>query len=71
MGSHDGQYLCHAINPDKMLRDLLSKHSPIGLSAELKMDKIYSTIIRACDWDIDDFEEGYVLVMGAILAVEG
>jgi hypothetical protein len=64
------RYLCCAINLDKMLRDLLSKHTPTDLSAELKMDGIYSTIIRACNWDVDDFEEGYVLVMGAILAVK-
>lgn len=64
------RYLCRAINLDKMLRDLLSKHTPTGLSAELKMDRIYSTIIRACNWDVDDFEEGYVLVMGAILAAK-
>lgn len=64
------RYLCRATNPDKMLKELLSNQNSTGLQAELKMDEIYSTILQACDWDDDDFREGYFLVMGAILAAK-
>jgi hypothetical protein len=64
------QYLCHTIYPDNKLRLFLSNSAPTGLPAEKKMDDLYATILHACDWDDDDFVEGYGLVMGAILAAK-
>ena len=64
------RYLCRTTYPDNKLRLLLSESVPTGLSAEKKMDDLYSAILRACDWDDDDFVEGYTLVMGAILAAK-
>ncbi|KDQ10764.1 hypothetical protein BOTBODRAFT_473217 [Botryobasidium botryosum FD-172 SS1] len=41
-----------------------------GLSAEAKMDEIYSKVLRACDWDNLGFKRDYDLIMGAILAAK-
>jgi len=64
------RYLCHTTYPDNKLRLFLSKSVPTGLPAEKKMDDLYAAILHACDWDDNDFVEGYGLVMGAILAAK-
>src|SRR5580693_10046347 len=56
--------------PDNKLRLFLSDSAPTGLPAEKKMDDLYAAILHACDWDDNDFVEGYGLVMGAILAAK-
>jgi hypothetical protein len=64
------RYLCRTTYPDNKLRLFLSNSVPTGLPAEKKMDDLYAAILHACDWDDDDFVEGYGLVMGAILAAK-
>jgi hypothetical protein len=64
------RYLCRTTYPDNKLRLFLSDSAPTGLPAEKKMDDLYAAILHACDWDDNDFVEGYSLVMGAILAAK-
>jgi hypothetical protein len=64
------RYLCRTTYPDNKLRLFLSNSAPTGLPAEKKMDDLYAAILHACDWDDNDFVEGYGLVMGAILAAK-
>jgi len=64
------RYLCRTTYPDNKLRSFLSDSTPTGLPAEKKMDDLYAAILHACDWDDNDFVEGYGLVMGTILAAK-
>ena len=34
------------------------------------MDKLYKTILKTCNWDDDEFVEGYTLLMGAIMVAK-
>jgi hypothetical protein len=64
------RYLFHTTYPDNKLHLFLSDSTLTGLPAEKKMDDLYAAVLQACDWDDDDFIEGYGLVMGAILAAK-
>jgi hypothetical protein len=63
-------YIITTINPDSQLRFLISRRDPRGLRAEVKMDKLYLTILDSCNWDDEDFRKGYKLLMGAIIAAK-
>jgi hypothetical protein len=62
------RYLRESIDPDNELQLLVSSNRTSELSAEEKMDKLYSTILRGCNWRDKAFSEGYQLLMGAIMA---
>jgi tetratricopeptide (TPR) repeat protein len=56
------------VDPNGQLRLLLSSDRTSELSAEEKMDELYATILRGCNWRDKAFSEGYQLLMGAIMA---
>jgi NACHT domain len=64
------EYLRKSTNADAKLKKLLSKHGSSGLTPEKKMDETYSSILFECDWNDEDFVEGYNLFMGAIMAAK-
>ncbi|KAI0054469.1 hypothetical protein BV25DRAFT_703360, partial [Artomyces pyxidatus] len=55
-------------NPIQQLARLLAEGGPSPRSAKSKMDKLYQAILDDCNWDDDDFKEGYYLLMGTVLA---
>ena len=57
-------------NPDGKLKSFLSDRNPSGLSAEAKMDELYSKILENCDWDDREFVEMYQLIVGSIMALK-
>jgi hypothetical protein len=64
-------YLClNVIDPTAGLESLISGKSPTGLPAEAKMDSLYSSIMKTCNWQEKAFVEGYHLLMGAIMAAK-
>ncbi|TFK41510.1 hypothetical protein BDQ12DRAFT_733035 [Crucibulum laeve] len=62
------EYLSHSTAPEKKLRILLADDRLTALDAEGKMTKLYSAILTACDWNDEDFVEGYNMVMGTLVA---
>ena len=62
------RYLCTVVNPDKNLKQILSRSGSQGLRAEKKMEELYTSILNTCNWEDEDFVEGYRLVMGAVVA---
>jgi hypothetical protein len=62
--------ISNTVNPDAELRALVSRRSPKGLRAEIKMDKLYLTILETCNWDDETFTDGYRLLIGAIIAAK-
>jgi len=64
------EYLRKRKDPDRELRALLSKQIMAPTSAEAKMDEMYSTILKGCDWDDEAFVAGYNLIIGAIIAAK-
>lgn len=63
-------YLCHVIDPTEQLASLVSNHSPTGRPAEAKMDELYLTILKTCNWDDEAFVKGYHMLVGAIMAAK-
>lgn len=61
-------YLRLQVYPSKHLVALSLEPGPLCLPAEAKMDKLYSTILSACNWEDGDFAEGYKLLVGGIMA---
>lgn len=57
-------------NPDGKLDKILSNDLRVGLSAQAKMDELYTTILESWDWDDDDFVDGYKRVMGTTMAAK-
>lgn len=64
------RYLRRVSYPDKKLVTLLSKSGGQSLTAEEQMAQIYTTILEGCDWKDEDFEEGYDVVVGAIVVAK-
>jgi hypothetical protein len=62
------RYLRRSIDPNGELQLLISSDRPSDVSAEEKMDDLYSTILQSCTWRDKAFSEGYQLLMGAIMA---
>lgn len=58
------------LDPSKHLDGLLMERTPSGLRVEVKMDKLYSTILNTCNWEDEDFVSGYDLVVGTIMAAK-
>ena len=63
-------FLAVQLDPSKHLNALLTARSQLGLRAEVKMDKLYSDILSTCNWDDDDFVQGYDVLVGAIMAAK-
>jgi len=63
-------YIHTTIDPKEELRHLISQRSPQGLPAEEKMDELYITILKTCNWRDNAFVQGYGLVMGSIMAAK-
>jgi hypothetical protein len=63
-------YIHTTIDPNEELKLLASQRSPQGLPAEEKMDKLYMTILKTCNWRDNAFVQGYRLVMGTIMAAK-
>lgn len=61
-------YLCTRSDPTAELQTLVSASHTSIMSAELKMDKLYSTILEACSWDDTAFLDDYYSIMGAVVA---
>jgi hypothetical protein len=64
------EYLRMSIDPDTELQALLLRHSGSNISAETKTDQMYSTVLRACNWNYRAFVKGYSLIMGAMMATK-
>jgi hypothetical protein len=64
------KYLRNIIHIDAELRSLVSRGSPQRIPAEAKMDELYLTIFKSCNWDDADFVDGYKMIMGAIMAAK-
>jgi hypothetical protein len=60
-------YLCTITYPKKKLATLLYERNTGSLRAESKMDDLYAEILIGCNWDDEDFVDGYHLVVGAIM----
>jgi hypothetical protein len=60
-------YLCTVVRPKKKLATLLYERNTGSLHAESKMDELYAEILIGCNWDDEDFVDGYHLVVGAIM----
>ena len=58
--------------PAKKLEKLLSEHSASGLKPEIKVTKLYLTILGACDLNMkdEDFKDGYKSFIGTIIAMK-
>ena len=41
-----------------------------SITAEKKMDELYTSILERCDWEDDDFIHDYPIVLGAMMALE-
>jgi hypothetical protein len=63
-------YIRTTIDPNEELQLLVSHRSPQGLPAEEKMDKLYMTILKTCNWRDNAFVQGYGLVMGTIMTAK-
>jgi hypothetical protein len=63
-------YIRTTIDPNEELKLLVSQRSPQGLPAEEKMDELYITILKTCNWRDNAFVQGYRLVMGTIMAAK-
>jgi hypothetical protein len=63
-------YIRTTIDPNEELWLLISHRSPQGLPVEEKMDKLYITILKTCNWWDNTFVQGYRLVMGMIMAAK-
>ncbi|KAF8594481.1 hypothetical protein BDV93DRAFT_515736 [Ceratobasidium sp. AG-I] len=63
-------YILSRTNPRRELEKLVSGSRPAKTSAELKMDKLYAMILDSCDWDDEDFSNGYHRAMGTALATK-
>jgi hypothetical protein len=64
------EYLRESTDPDAELQALLLRHSVKDISAERRMDQVYSTVLQGCPWRDRAFDTGYSLIMGAIMAVK-
>ena len=64
------EYLVHQVSPGKHLDFLLSGTGQSESRTENKMNELYSTILNTCNWDDEDFVEGYGLLIGAILVAK-
>jgi hypothetical protein len=63
-------YLSLLLNPTRQLEMLVSGQSVSGIPAEERIYRTYIMILSNCNWQDDDFVQGYSLVMGAIMAVK-
>lgn len=54
----------------RQLLNFLPGKSRAGASAEAKMDELYVQVLSACNWEDEEFVEGYRFTMGAILAAK-
>ena len=63
-------YIRTTIDIDEELKLLVSQRSLQNLPAETKMDKLYMTILKTCNWQDNAFVEGYRLIMGTIMAAK-
>jgi hypothetical protein len=63
-------FLALQLDPSRHLDTLLSNHGTSGLRAEIKMDKLYLTILSTCNWEDEDFVHGYALLIGTIMAAK-
>jgi hypothetical protein len=63
-------YIRTTIDPDEELRLLILHRSPQGLPAEEKMDEMYITILKTCNWRDNAFVQGYGIVMGTIMVAK-
>ncbi|KAF8326365.1 uncharacterized protein EI90DRAFT_3070656 [Cantharellus anzutake] len=58
-------------DPMKTLGRLLSTGTDrSAISAEKTMDRLYTSILKKCDWRDEDFAHDYPVVMGAIFAAQ-
>lgn len=64
------KYICTTVSPDTHLKSLVSRRNPRVSRAEVKMDKLYVTILKSCNWEDEEFAEGYKLLMGTIIAAK-
>jgi hypothetical protein len=64
------KYICTTVSPETHLKSLVSRRNPRVSRAEVKMDKLYVTILKSCNWDDEEFAEGYKLLMGTIIAAK-
>jgi hypothetical protein len=66
------EYLSSArtFNPDGKLVAFLSNPNLSGFPAETKMNKLYSEILKNCDWSDEEFIDMYKLVVGSIMALK-
>ncbi|KAI0057846.1 TPR-like protein [Artomyces pyxidatus] len=63
-------FLWTCASPIQQLERLLIEHSPSRRSVESKMDILYQAILDDCNWLDDDFQEGYYLLMGTVIAAK-
>ncbi|KAB5589406.1 hypothetical protein CTheo_7146 [Ceratobasidium theobromae] len=63
-------FLCTRSDPTAELQKLVSVSSGSNVSAEAKMDRLYTTILQACDWTDEAFVEGYQRLMGTVIATK-
>ncbi|KAF8316498.1 uncharacterized protein EI90DRAFT_3134318 [Cantharellus anzutake] len=58
-------------DPMKILETLLDTGTKRpAISAEGMMDRLYTSILKKCDWEDEDFAHDYPLVMGAIFVAQ-
>lgn len=53
---------------DGKLHDVLSQSCTRVTRVQERMDELYMTVLGACDWEDEEFVQGYQLVVGAIVA---
>lgn len=66
------RYLRDTTHPDKKLKLMLERSAKpsSGVGSEKLLDNLYASILATCDWDDEDFVEGYHMFMGAIIAAK-
>jgi hypothetical protein len=63
-------YLSTVAHPDRKLSTLLYERNLSGMSAEAKMDALYTEILNGCDWSDEDVVNDYHSFMGAVITVK-
>lgn len=63
-------YLQTCYFPKKELEKLISTSYVPGSSAESKMDRLYATILHACNWSDNEFAESCHRLLGAAVATK-
>jgi NACHT domain len=64
------EYLRESTDPDTELQALLLRHCVEDISAETRMDQVYSTVLQVCPWRDCAFVTGYSLIIGAMMAAK-